>query len=99
MRLKLCATGEKTFRRAVPFALLSIKESTEGGTVASILYNGHLIVSYPILDEATRTWTFKVQITLASDTPQSFKTKAQAERAGLNAAKSVIDSLTLEGMA
>ena len=67
--------------------------------MASILYNGHLIVSYPILDEATRTWIFKVQITLASDTSQSFNTKAQAERAGLNAAKSMIDSLILEGMA
>jgi hypothetical protein len=86
-------TGEKYYA-----GTLSIKESIEGGTMARILYNGHLIVSDPILDEATRTWIFKVQITLTSD-DTSFKTKAQAERAGLNAAKSMIDSLTLEDLA
>ena len=67
--------------------------------MARILYNGHLIVCCPILDEATRTWIFKVQVMLTSDETESFKTKAQAERAGINAAKSIIDSLTLEGMA
>jgi hypothetical protein len=41
---------------------------------------------------------FEVQITLILDKTQSFKTRAQAERAGLNAAKSIIDSLTLEGL-
>jgi hypothetical protein len=63
--------------------------------MASILYNDHLIVSDAILDEANQTWMFKTQITLTSDKNQTFKTKAQAERAGLNAAKSMIDSLTL----
>jgi hypothetical protein len=94
VRAKVCAaTGEK-----YDASTLSIKESIEGGIMARILYNGHLIVSYPILDEATRTWIFEIQVTLTSDKTESFKTKAQAERAGLNAAKSMIDSLTLEGL-
>jgi hypothetical protein len=67
----------------------------EDATVASILYNGHLIVPYPVFDEATKTWKPKIQLTLALDKTQSFPTKALAECAGLNAAKSMIDSLTL----
>ena len=59
--------------------------------MASILYNEHLIVSYPVLDEATKTWKPKIQVTLTLDKTQSFQTKAEAERAGLDAAKGVID--------
>jgi hypothetical protein len=60
--------------------------------VASILYNDHLIVSYPVFDEATKTWTPKIQLTLVLDKTQSFQSKAEAERAGIDAAKGVIDS-------
>ena len=59
--------------------------------MASILYNDHLIVSYPIFDEATKAWKPKIQLTLALDDRQSFQSKAEAERAGLDAAKAVID--------
>jgi hypothetical protein len=60
--------------------------------VASILYNDHLIVSYPVFDEATKTWKPKIQLTLALDKTQSFQSKAEAEHAGLDVAKGVIDS-------
>ena len=59
--------------------------------MASILYNDHLIVSYPVFDEATKTWKPKIQLTLALDETQCFQSKAEAERAGLDAAKGVID--------
>lgn len=59
--------------------------------MASILYNDHLIVSYPVLDEATKTWKPKIQLTLALNKTVSFRSKAEAERAGLDAAKGVID--------
>jgi hypothetical protein len=60
--------------------------------MASILYNNHLIVSYPAYDEATKTWKPTIQLTLSLDNMQSFQSKAEAERAGLDAAKGVIDS-------
>jgi hypothetical protein len=63
--------------------------------MANILYNDHLVVSYPVLDETTKTWKPKVQIILTLDKMRSYKTKAEAERAGLDAAKSMIDSFTL----
>jgi hypothetical protein len=59
--------------------------------VASILYNDHLIVSYPVFDEATKTWKPKIQLTLALNKTLSFQSKAEAERAGLDAAKGLID--------
>ena len=59
--------------------------------MASILYNDHLIVSYPIFDEATKTWKPKIQLTLALNKTLSFQSKAEAESAGLDAAKGVID--------
>ena len=59
--------------------------------MASILYNDHLIVSYPVFDEATKTWKPKIQLTLTLDKTLSFQSKAEAERAGLDAAKGVID--------
>ena len=59
--------------------------------MASILYNDHLIVSYPVLDEATKTWKPKIQLTLALDKTVSFQSKAEAERAGLDAAKGLVD--------
>ena len=59
--------------------------------MASILYKDHLIVSYPVLDEATKTWKPKIQLTLALKNTVSFRSKEEAERAGLDAAKGVID--------
>jgi len=64
--------------------------------MASILYNDNLIVSYPVFDPATKTWKPKIQVTLTLDKTQSFQTKAEAERAGLDAAKSMIDSFDYE---
>lgn len=59
--------------------------------MASILYNDHLIVSYPVFEEATKTWKPKIQLTLALNKTVSFRSKAEAERAGVDAAKGVID--------
>jgi hypothetical protein len=63
--------------------------------MASILYNDHLIVSHPVLDEATETWTPKIQVTLTLGKTQSFKTKSEAEQAGFDAAKRLIDSFAI----
>lgn len=53
--------------------------------MASVLYKDKLIVSRAVLDEATRTWKPNIQLTL--DRGQSFHTKAEAERAGIDGAK------------
>ncbi len=60
--------------------------------MASILYNDNLIVSYPVFDPATKTWMPKIQLTLTLDRTPSFQTKAEAELAGVDAAKAMIDS-------
>ena len=60
--------------------------------MASILYNEHLIVSYPVFDAVTKAWKPQIQLTLTLDKSQSFQTKEEAERAGLDAAKTVIDN-------
>lgn len=62
--------------------------------MACILYNDHLIVSFPVLARQPKVEK-PIQITLTLDKMQSFKTKAEAERARLDAAKSMIDSFTL----
>jgi hypothetical protein len=63
----------------------------EDATVPSILYHDHLIVSYPVFDEETKSWKPKIQLTLALDETQYFQSRAEAERAGFDAAKGVID--------
>jgi hypothetical protein len=60
--------------------------------MASILYNDNLIISYPVFDPASKTWRPKIQLTLTLDKTQSFQTKAEAERVGLDIAKGMIDS-------
>jgi ssDNA-binding replication factor A large subunit len=60
--------------------------------MASILYNDHLIVSFPVFDEATQRWGVKVQVTLI-DKKRTFDTNAGAERYGFEIAKRLIDSL------
>ena len=60
--------------------------------MASILYNDNLIVSYPVFDPKTKSWKPKIQLTLTLDKTPTFQTKAEAELAGVDVAKAMIDS-------
>jgi hypothetical protein len=62
--------------------------------VASILYNDHLIVSYPYSTRQPRLGSLRFS-SLALDETQSFQSRAEAEYAGLDVAKGVIDSFEL----
>ena len=63
--------------------------------MSSILYKDNLIVSRAVFDQATGTWKPKIQLTLSLDRGKSFQTEAEAERAGIDAAKELMDSFGL----
>ncbi|MGH7783340.1 MAG: hypothetical protein ACREO5_05825 [Candidatus Binatia bacterium] len=59
--------------------------------MTSVIYKDHLILSYAEFDDATNSWSASMQVTLRIKEGNSFKTKEEAESAGIKVGKTWVE--------